>query len=284
MTGTQIVLLVFGTVTAFAVGSFLCVVIDRLPLALNEPNEYGDLYDTRPWNEVLGGHSRCDECGEPIRAIDKIPVLSWILLRGRCRGCSERIPAFHPVVELLTPALFLAAVWAIGWDWRLLPVLGLIPAGIAVSVIDIRTMIVPTRVVWPAFGAVVALSVVTAAIEGEWSWLLAAATGLAALAGPLFVLWFFLPSGMGFGDVRLAVLLGWTIGFYAGTRPVAAVLLAVITLFFAAVIGLVMGIAVMGARGRKAKVPFGPALVMAAFLSIALAEPILDSFGVWALS
>ena len=129
-----------------------------------------------------------------------------------------------------------------------------------------------------------ALSVVSAAVEGEWTWLLTAVTGLATLAGPLFMLWFFLPSGMGFGDVRLAVLLGWTVGFYAGSRPVAGVMLAVITLFAAAVIGLVMGIAVMGARGRKAKVPFGPALVMAGFLSIALAKPILDGFGIWALS
>jgi leader peptidase (prepilin peptidase)/N-methyltransferase len=283
MSATEIVLLVFGTLAAFAVGSFLCVVIDRLPLALDEPNEYGDRYDTRPWSEVLGGNSRCDDCGAPIRAVDKIPVISWFLLRGKCRGCSERIPGFHPVVELLTPLLFLAAVWTIGWDWRLLPVLGLIPAGIAVSVIDIRTMIVPTRVVWPAFVGVVVLSAVSAGIEGERSWLLTALVGLAALAGPLFVLWFFLPSGMGFGDVRLSVLLGWTVGFYAGTRPAAGALLAVSVLFAASIIGLVMGIAVLGARGKKAKVPFGPSLVIASFLAIALAEPFLEPFGIYSL-
>ncbi|HNI36590.1 MAG TPA: prepilin peptidase, partial [Microthrixaceae bacterium] len=73
MSPTQWVLLVFGTMIAFAVGSFLCVVIERLPVELAEPNEYGDRFDTRPWGEVLGGHSRCSSCGEPIRAIDKIP-------------------------------------------------------------------------------------------------------------------------------------------------------------------------------------------------------------------
>jgi leader peptidase (prepilin peptidase)/N-methyltransferase len=284
VTATEIVLLVVGTLAAFAVGSFLCVVIDRLPLALDEPNEYGDLYDTRPWRQVLGGNSRCSDCGEPIRAVDKVPVISWFLLRGRCRGCAQSIPGFHPVVELLTPLLFLASVWAIGWDWRLLPVLGLIPAGIAVSAIDMRTLIVPTRVVWPAFLVVLLLSAASCAIEGEWSWLLTAAIGMATLAGPLFVLWFLMPKGMGFGDVRLSVLLGWTVGFYAGSTPMAGVVLSVVALFVAAVVGLVMGVAVMGARGRKAKVPFGPALVISAFFCIAMAEPILTPFGVYALS
>lgn len=284
MTGAEPVVLIFGTLLAFAVGSFLCVIIDRLPVELDEPNEYGDSYDTRPWGEVLGGHSRCSSCGEPVRARDNIPVLSWLLLRGRCRGCGERIPAFHPIVELLLPLLFLGAVWSIGWDWRLLPVLGLIPAGVAVSVIDLRTMIVPTRIVWPAFGLVVALSVIASGIESEWAWLLTALVGLAALAGPLFVLWFLLPSGMGFGDVRLAVLLGWTVGFYGGTEPMAGAILAVAVLFAAAVIGLVVGIVALGARGRKARVPWGPSLFAASMLLVGVAEPYLNAFGVYALT
>lgn len=281
MTGTELVLLLFGTLIAFAVGSFVCVIIDRLPVELNEPNEYGDQYDTRLWVEVLGGHSRCSSCGEPVRAAHNIPVLSWLLLRGRCRCCGESIPAFHPVVELLVPLLFLGAVWSVGWDWRLLPVLGLIPAGVAVSVIDLRTLIVPTRIVWPAFGAVMALSLAASAVESEWVWLLTALVGLVALAGPLFVLWFVLPSGMGFGDVRFAVLLGWTVGFYGGAEPIAAVILAVFTLFAASVLGILVGVVAMGARGRKAKVPWGPSLFTASMLAILLAEPLLDPFGVW---
>ena len=284
MSPTQWVLLVFGTMIAFAVGSFLCVVIERLPVELDEPNEYGDSYDTRPWAEVLGGHSRCSSCGEPIKAVDKVPVLSWLVLRGRCRGCGERIPGFHPVVELLVPALFLAAVWVIGMDWRILPVLGLIPAGVALSAIDIRTLIVPTRIVWPAFGLVVVLSVLSAAVDGQWMWLLTALVCLASLAGPLFLLWFVMPRGMGFGDVRLAVLLGWTVGFYGGAEPLAGVILAVFVLFAASILGIIVGITALGARGRKAKVPWGPSLVAAALLGIALAEPILDGFEVWSLS
>ncbi len=283
MSSTELVLLVVGTLAFLAIGSFTCVVIDRLPLALDAPNEYGELWDTRPWPEVLGGHSRCSDCGAGIRVTDNVPVLSYVLLRGRCRGCGSRIPGYTPFVELLVPLLFLGAVWTIGPEWRLLPALWLIPVGVAVAVIDLRTLIVPTRIVWPAFGVLVALSVLAAAIEGEWSWLLTAAIGLAALAGPLFALWFVLPASMGFGDVRLTGLLGGAIGCHAGTRPVAGVMIAVICLVMASVLGLAIGIVAIGARGRKAQVPFGPALVIAAFVCVAFAEPILDSWDLYSL-
>ena len=284
MSSTEIVLVVFGTLVYFAIGSFTCVVIDRLPVELDEENEYGERWDTRPWREVFGGHSRCSSCGEPVRPRDNVPIVSWLLLRGRCRGCGERIPGFLPIVELLCPLLFLGAVWAIGGTWQLLPVLWLIPVGVAVSAIDLRTLIVPTRIVWPAFFVTVALSVVAAVVEGEWSWLLSAAVGLAVLAGPLFVLWFLIPRGMGFGDVRLSVLLGWSVGFSAGVRPVAAAVLALACLTVSAVVGIVYGVIGLSARGRDAKVPFGPALVVGAVLCIALAPEILDPLQVYALS
>lgn len=273
--------MVFGALLFLALGSFVCVIIDRLPLPLDEPNEYGELWDTRPWSEVLGGNSRCSTCAEPVRPWDNIPVVSWLLLRGRCRGCGERIPGFHPVVELLSPLLFVGAVWGIGWDITLLPALWLVPVGLAVGVIDLRTLIVPTRIVWPAFGIAVALSVLVAGVEGEWSWLLTALVGLLTFAGPLFILWFVLPRSMGFGDVRLAVLLGWTLAFYAGTRPLAGLYIALVCLAVSSMIGLVVGIVALGARGRKAQVPFGPALVAGTLVCIALAEPILEPFGVY---
>lgn len=281
MSSVEIVLTVGGALLFLAIGSFTCVIIDRLPVALDEPNEYGDRYDTRPWGEVFGGTSRCSSCGEGVRPYDNIPVVSWLLLRGKCRGCGERIPAFHPLVELASPALFLLMVWAIGWTWALLPVLWLIPIGLAITVIDLRTLIVPTRLVWPSFGVAVALSVLAAGLEGEWEWLLSALVGLVAFAGPLFLLWFIIPKGMGFGDVRLATLLGWTMGFYAGTQLIAGVFLALVALVIAAVVGIVYGVIGLGARGRKAQVPFGPALITAAFFCIALAPEILEPFGVF---
>ena len=281
MSTAQLIGVVLGTVAFAAIGSFTCVVIDRLPVRLEEENRFGELWDTRPWPEVLGGTSRCSSCGAPVRPHHNIPVVSWLVLRGRCASCGERIPGFHPWVELASPVAFLLAVWAVGLEWTVVPVLWLIPAGLAIAVIDLRTLIVPTRIVWPAFFVSVALVVAVSGAEGEWKLLLSALVGLVALAGPLFVLWFVLPSAMGFGDVRLTVLLGWTIGFYAGTDLVAPVILALICLTLASVAGLVIGVVALGVRGRKAKVPFGPALVLAAYACCLLAEPILEPFGVY---
>jgi len=179
VSATQLALVVLGTLIFLAIGSFVCVIIDRLPVHSEEPNDYGEHWDTRPWGEVFGGTSRCSTCGEPVRPIDNIPVVSYLLLRGRCRGCGERIPGFHPFVELLVPLLFLGAVFTVGIDdWRILPLLWLIPVGVAVAVIDQRTLIVPTRIIWPAFAVAVALCVLTSGLEGEWGWLLNAAVGV----------------------------------------------------------------------------------------------------------
>ena len=109
-----------------------------------------------------------------------------------------------------------------------------------------------------------------------WLW-------FAVLAGPLFVIWFINPKGMGFGDVRLAVLLGWGVGFYAGVRPMAAVFLGICCMVGSALIGLLYGIVGMGVRGRKAQVPFGPAMVTGAFLCMAFAPQILEPFDVYSL-
>ena len=276
MSGTELTLVIFGVLGFLAVGSFTSVVIDRLPVALDEPNEHGELWDSRPWPEVFGGRSRCSQCGTDVRPTDNIPVVSWLVLRGRCRECGTHIPVFHPLVELSVPLLFLGALWALGVDWSLLPALWLIPVGVAVAVIDLRILIVPTRIVWPAFLVSVLLCVVAAGIQGDWNWLLSALVGMAALAGPLFVVWFIVPHGMGFGDVRLATLLGFNIGFYAQGALWGSAFLSMLCLAGSAVLGILMGVIALGARGRGAKVPFGPALVAGAFLCIAFAEPILD--------
>lgn len=280
LTSAQIwVLAVAGTLVGFAVGSFACVIIERLPVLLDEPNEWGDDYDTRPWGEVLGGESRCSSCGASIRWIHKIPVISWIALRGKCRGCGDRIPGFHPLVELAVPVVGVALTVAIGWEWRSAPAIWLVPIGIIVSVIDLRTYIVPTRIVWPSFLVAVALSVAGAGIEGEWGWLWGGALGVALIAGPLVVLWFLLPNGMGFGDVRLATLLGWTIGFTIYTGSWTSVgFFAAAMLFCSSIVGIVLGIGGMMTQGRKAKVPFGPALFIAAVTLIAFHAQIIDGF------
>lgn len=281
MSGAEPALLVLAALAFAAIGSFVCVVIDRLPKQLEEPNEYGELWDTHPWSHVVAGTSRCSDCGTAIKPWQNVPVLAWLVLRGRCSSCGARIPAYHPVVELAAPLLFLAMIATIGWDLTVLPALWLIPAGLAVTAIDLRTRMVPTRVVWPAFFVAVGLGVLVAGVEGEWMMLATAAACSAAFAGPLFVLWFALPSAMGFGDVRLATLLGWTMGLYAGVRPAAGTVLAVLCLVISSGIGLVVGVLALGARGRKAQVPFGPALVAGAFVCIAFASDMLGAYGLF---
>jgi len=271
-----IVLLVGGILVALVVGSFTNVIVDRLPVELDEPNEFGELYGVRPWAEVVGGRSRCSSCGEPVRPSDNIPVVSWLLLRGRCRDCGASIPAFHLVGELAVPVLVGLAVALVGINPQLPMALWLIPFGVAVTIIDHRTLIVPTRLVWPAFGVSVVIAVVTALVEGRADWLAGAATGVLVLAGPLFTIWFIHPRGMGFGDVRLAVVLGWHIGFAAvaaGAGIRATIFLTVASLAFAALSGLVYAIFALRS-GRR--VPFGPTLVAGALIAVLLAERIVD--------
>lgn len=268
---------IVAVVYGLAVGSFTNVIIDRLPLALDEPNRFGELWDTRPWGEVLGGRSRCSTCATPIRVVDNIPVISYLVLRGRCRGCGERYPAFHLLVELMVPVLAGLAVWGIGLHAALIPTLWLIPTCVAIGLIDFRTMIVPTRLVWPTLVVSLAITAGIAIQRGDATLLLGGAIGVGVLAGPLFLVWWFIPRGMGFGDVRLAVLLGWNVGFVAWMtldRPIGPVFLAVTTLAVGAVLGIVVGIALQVGLGRP--IPFGPALVGGALFALILAHPILQ--------
>lgn len=278
-TAQVVVLAIAGVLAGFAVGSFSCVVIDRLPVELDEPDQFGDHYGVRPWREVFGGTSRCSDCGTSLRRSDMVPVLSWLRLRGRCRGCGSPIPGFHPLVELAVPLVGAGLVLGLGWGWRVVPALVLVPVGIVAATIDLRTMIVPLRLVWPALGVVVAVSGACAGFAGEWRWLFGGLIGILTMAGPLFVIWFILPRGMGFGDVRLAVLLGWVVGFTTidGTW-VTAVFCGAAALTCAAVAGVMMSFVGLAARGRHAKVPFGPGLVVGAFVVIAFGAELLDGF------
>jgi len=268
-------IVLFGLV----IGSFLCVIIDRLPVPLDEPSPTGDLWDTRPWPEVLGGTSRCSSCGAGVRPRDNIPVLGWLLLRGRCRDCGERIPAFHPFVELAVPLLALLACGVLDLGWPVAIAWWLVVLGVPIAVIDLRTMIVPTRLVWPAFFGGVVLTVVIALAEGRPLALVSALVGTLTLAGPLFVLWYVLPSHLGFGDVRLCTFLGWMVGFastWVDDQLMVAVLAAVITMTLGSLGGIVLGVALRAGFGVR--LPFGPTLVAGAFVTVVWAQPILEPF------
>lgn len=278
---TSIVLFV-GCFVFLAIGSFTCVVIDRLPVRSDEPDRFGDHWGSRPWSEVVRGGSRCSSCGAGIAVLDNVPVASYVALRGRCRSCGARIPAYHPLVELAAPVAFVLAVWSLGTTWLLAPVLWFIPVALALAAIDLRTHILPTAIIWPSTVVLVALSLGSVAlVEGsQWGRLLTALVGVATVGAPLLLLWFVVPGGMGFGDVRLSVSVGWLVGFYGGVRPAAGIMLGIAVLLLASLLGIVLGVVALGARGRRARIPFGPSFVLAAFVVALMAPEILEP---WAL-
>jgi leader peptidase (prepilin peptidase)/N-methyltransferase len=156
----------------------------------------------------------------------------------------------------------------------------LVPVGAAIAAIDMMTLIIPIKIVWPAAMVMAVLCSVAGLASGQPLWMLGALVGAAALTIPLFGLWFMIPGGMGFGDVRLAVLLGTVVGFAASAAgrswPLSAVL-SLLTLGISALIGLIM--AIPGAMVGVRKVPFGPALVLGSLLAATLAGPLLRPFG-----
>ena len=227
---------VFGAV----IGSFLNVVIWRLPR--------GENLATPP--------SACPGCGKPIKPYDNIPIVSWLLLRGKCRNCGTRISARYPFVEALTAALFAACVLRFGADrdvWLpLVFVLVLVP----IIFIDIDHRIIPNKITYPA--AVIAPLLVLAFDRDDIVEHLI--SGAAAFFFLFAAAWFY-PKGMGVGDVKLAGVMGLFLG-----RTVAPGML------IAFLAGSIVGLAIMArkgvAEGRKTAVPFGPFLALGGVVAL----------------
>ena len=236
------------------VGSFLNVVIWRVPRD----------------ESIVHPRSRCPGCGNQLRSIDNIPVLSWLFLRGRCHFCGEPISARYPLVELLTGAVFAVAALRFGYDWRLPAFLVLFAGLVALSGIDIDHHRLPNKVVYPTLFATAPLLVLAAAATGEWGDLARAAAGGLIAFVVLFAIHFVSPRGMGFGDVRLAGVIGTGLG-YLGLGYVA------VGLFLAFLTSAVIGIALIatGIKSRKDRIPFGPYLALGCLLAVLFGAPIL---------
>jgi leader peptidase (prepilin peptidase) / N-methyltransferase len=250
---TTFVALVCGAL-GLLVGSFLNVVIHRVPKR----------------ESVVKPRSRCPGCGTEIAARDNIPVVSWLALRGRCRTCAAPISARYPLVEAATGALFAAAALRFGASWQLPAFLVLFAALLAISAVDLELYIVPNRIVYPALFLSVPLLVVAAALDGDWRSLRDAALGGALGWGLLFVVHVISPGGMGFGDVRLAGL----IGVHLGWLSVGHVLVG---LFLGFLLAAAVGVVLIAAKvlTRKAKVPFGPFLAAGAVIAVLAGDPLL---------
>ena len=236
-----------ATVIGLLIGSFLNVVIYRVPLG----------------ESVVRPRSRCPGCGSTLAERDNIPVVSWLILRGRCRTCHEPISIRYPLVELGTGILFGLTAWYVGLQWSLPAFLYLAAISVALGAIDIDVRRLPDRIVIPSYLVVVALFLLPAVVEGRWSDLLRAGLTGAALFAFYFLLAFIYPAGMGFGDVKLSGVLGIYLGWVAWP-------LAIIGTFAAFLLGGVVGSAVMlrSGEGRKTKVPFGPFMLIGTYLAL----------------
>jgi leader peptidase (prepilin peptidase)/N-methyltransferase len=243
-----------------AVGSFLNVVIHRVPAA----------------QSVVRPASACPSCGHTIRARHNVPVLSWILLRGRCADCSANISVRYPLVELLTAGLFVAVTIELHRRDQL----ALAPAflfftaiGIALSMIDLDVYRLPNAIVIPAYPVLATLLVAGAVALGDGQVLLRAAVGAAALTAGYFAIALAYPGGMGFGDVKLAGLVGAVLGALSYQALVVGA-------FAAFVIGAVVGLTVIALRrgNRRSAVPFGPFMVVGSLVALFVGDPVADTY------
>ncbi len=227
------------------IGSFLNVVASRVP------ERRGLVLD----------RSACMSCDTQIAAWDNIPLLSYALLRGRCRSCKAAIPIRYPVVEALTALLIVACVLHFGLTPEAVVASFFCSVLVALSAIDIEHRIVPNRIVLPSF---VVVLVAQTAIEPSPEW----ALGAIGASGFLLAAALAYPSGMGMGDVKLALLLGAMLG-----RNVAVGLM--LGLLFALVPAAIMALR-HGTQARKMAVPFAPFLALGAVVALFAGEPILD--------
>ena len=259
--GVLVAIVAIVTVLGLAVGSFLNVVVHRVPRGLS----------------VVRPASACPSCGTEIRPRDNVPVLSWLLLRGKCRTCGAPISARYPAVELATGLVFLvvglvfvprvlesgSALEIVGQSAVAAAFLYLAAISIALTSIDLETRRLPNAIVLPAYLVGIALLGVGGLLTGDLAALGWAAAGAAVSFGFYLLLAVIKPQGMGMGDVKLAGVLGLFLG-YLGPAPLA------VGVFAAFLLGGLAGIAILatGRGTRRSAIPFGPWMLAGAWTGI----------------
>lgn len=242
--GAAALLFLFG----LPIGSFLTVVAYRVPRG----------------ESVVGGRSHCPGCGAQIAAYDNVPVVSWLLLRGRARCCGAPISPRYPLTELAV-ALLYATTALVFWGDAAEVTLGLafVTTLITVTITDLERRVIPNKllIVSALVGAVLAIAFDPSSLPER-------AMAAAAAGGLLFAVALAYPRGMGLGDVKLAAVMGLYLG-----RSVAPALL--IAFFAGSLFGLAL-IARRGAAARKQAVPFGPFLALGGVIGLFLGDQIVD--------
>lgn len=253
-------LVTLAGVLGLLVGSFLNVVVWRVPRG----------------ESVVAPPSACPACGAGIRPYDNVPVVSWLVLRGRCRDCAAPISARYPAVELLTGVAFAAVAWWSGPGWWTPALLYLVAITVALTAIDLDVHRLPDAIVLPSYPVALALLALASADPGgtaDRGALLRAGIGAVALFGFYFVLLVAYPAGMGFGDVKLAGVLGLYLGWVGwGALVVGA--------FAAFLVGGVVGLALIARRraGRRTQIAFGPWMLAGAWIGLVAGQPLWDGY------
>ena len=250
------VLVVVAAVLGLLVGSFLNVVVHRVPRG----------------ESVVRPPSRCPGCGQRIRARHNVPVFGWLVLRGRCAGCGTRISVRYPLVELGTGVLF--ALLALRFGPPDLPAfLSFGAIGIALALIDLDCRRLPDAIVLPSYPVLAVLLTASAWWRDDWWSLVRTGIGGVALFGFYLVLALAYPAGMGFGDVKLAGVLGGILAYVSW----AALLIGA---FGGFLLGAVAGVVVLatGKGGRKTALPFGPFMIAGALVAVFAAGPLSQAY------
>jgi leader peptidase (prepilin peptidase)/N-methyltransferase len=254
-------LVVAAAVLGLLIGSFLNVVVWRVPRG----------------ESIVSPPSACPRCGHAIRAYDNVPVVSWLVLRGRCRDCGEPISRRYPLVEGATGVLFALAAWFTGLSWTLPALLYLVAVSVALALIDLDAHRLPDAIVLPSYAVALALLTLAAWNPGgtpAWGALGRAVLGALSLLVVYLVGRAVYPRGMGLGDVKLAGDLGLYLGWF-GWAPL------VVGWFAAFVFGGLFSLGLLATRraGRKSGIPFGPWMLAGAMVGIVAGRAV----GAWYL-
>jgi leader peptidase (prepilin peptidase) / N-methyltransferase len=243
----ELALAAFALAPGLALGSFLNVVAARVPLR----------------RSLVRPPSACMQCTSPIAWYDNIPLVSYVLLRGRCRQCDARIPRRYPAVEVATAVLVAGCIVAFGLTAYAALAACFCAVLVALSAIDLEHRIVPNRIVVPAAAAVL---VARTLLDPSPEW----ALGAVAASGFLFLAALAYPAGMGMGDVKLALLLGAMLG-----RTVAVALMVGM---IAALVPSIVLLARHGSAARKMGLPFAPFLALGSIAALFAGEAVLAAY------
>ncbi len=233
-----------SAVLGLVIGSFLNVVVHRVPRG----------------ESVVRPPSACPSCSNPIRARHNVPVLGWLVLRGRCYDCRSQISARYPLVEAGTGALFALAGWRFANEpVALVAYLAFAAVAVSLALIDLDVHRLPNVIVGPSYGVLAVLL----AFGADGGSLARTAAGTAALLAFFLLVTLVAPGAMGFGDVKLAGVVGGMTAYLSWGAFLTAA-------FGAYLLGAVAGVALVlvGRAGRRTAVPFGPFMLVAAWVSI----------------